>query len=193
MAHSIIESLTSAVLNEKFCPEILPYEDEIVSDAKAQILEQEGVIAGLSDQFAIVLHKMDLDRVQYLLRTYLRVRMFKIETYVQLIAENDNQNLNVSYLSKPELKFAQQLQKAKETHINTSFLSALPDIHRALNKPGMVPKPDLNSYVFALANSDIGQFRVDDNDTFLISKGDIYLICYASIRDLVRTKQMQLI
>ncbi|KAF3594699.1 hypothetical protein DY000_02025682 [Brassica cretica] len=79
---SDVELLKRAWRNEKAAPEILPYEGDLVERAKGQIeLVEENIDAYVEngiDPLVVSLYQMDLDRTQFLLRSYLRVRLLKV-------------------------------------------------------------------------------------------------------------------
>ncbi|KAG7537182.1 GINS helical bundle-like domain superfamily [Arabidopsis suecica] len=92
MSTSDVELLKRAWRNEKAAPEILQYEGALVDRAKEQIelVEEtiEDYVENGIDPLVVSLYQMDLDRTQFLLRSYLRVRLLKVcccETYTGMI------------------------------------------------------------------------------------------------------------
>eukprot|EP00298_Acanthocystis_sp_HF-20_P003557 c13897_g1_i1.p1 GENE.c13897_g1_i1~~c13897_g1_i1.p1 ORF type:complete len:197 (+),score=56.50 c13897_g1_i1:2-592(+) len=192
--YSLVNAIVTALTNEKLAPEILPYEEELVADIIVQTKEQEKMIEQLQNEPYIKnIQRMDLDRVLYCLRSYLRTRLFKIELYSQHICQGGDDSLLVSNLSAAELKFAQQFQLARDNHFKASFLHTLPEKHQALDKPEMVAKPNLGTYVFTQAMDDLGLFRVDEEESFAVKKDDVYLIPYAPAKKFIPTKGICLI
>jgi GINS complex subunit 4 len=102
-----VNALCTAVANEKLSPDILPYEEELVAEAieriKAQVQTffflgffvsfftstifflslQEKTLEQMTrkgeEVLVINICRMDLDRVLFLLRTYLRTRVLKVK------------------------------------------------------------------------------------------------------------------
>ncbi|CAN1356392.1 DNA replication complex GINS protein SLD5 [Linum perenne] len=81
-----VELLKIAWRNEKAAPEILPYEAALIHRIKEQIeLAEQNVEISESngeDPLTISLYQMDLDRTQFLLRSYLRVRIQKLNQWM---------------------------------------------------------------------------------------------------------------
>ena len=65
---------------------------------------------------------MELERVKYLLKCYLRTRLFKIEKFILYIVEHDKANL----LSEGELTYAWKLYESKKNYLNQAFFSKVP-------------------------------------------------------------------
>lgn len=60
---------------------------------------------------------MEIERVKYILKSYLRCRLVKIEKYLMFIVEKDKANL----LSQAEMEYAWNLYEAKKAHFKTEF------------------------------------------------------------------------
>ncbi len=79
---SSVQKLKRAWINETCAPEILPYEEDLVETIRNQLGQQEQSIADAStqenEQFMVNLYKMEVERVKYMLRCYLRVRLSKV-------------------------------------------------------------------------------------------------------------------
>jgi len=65
---------------------------------------------------------MELERVKYLLKYYLRVRLAKIERHLIYVIEKDLSNL----LSQAEMQFAFSLYEARKTHFKDNFFEQIP-------------------------------------------------------------------
>ena len=65
---------------------------------------------------------MELDRAKYMLKSYLRMRIFKIEKELIYIIENDKASL----LSEGEMQFAWQLYENKKKLFNEVFFQGIP-------------------------------------------------------------------
>jgi GINS complex subunit 4 len=74
------------------------------------------------DRFYFNVHKMELERAKYLLKSYLRTRLFKIERYLLFLVEKDQASL----LSENEVAYAWTLYEAKKGHFATAFLNKIP-------------------------------------------------------------------
>uniref|UniRef100_A0A2N9IKN1 DNA replication complex GINS protein SLD5 n=1 Tax=Fagus sylvatica TaxID=28930 RepID=A0A2N9IKN1_FAGSY len=87
------------------------------------------------DPLTVSLYQMDLDRVQYLLRSYLRIRLQKIEKYMSHISKSSEVQ---SRLSEQEKVFARRCADDMERHLEDSVLSKLPDNYRDIVKQSII-------------------------------------------------------
>ena len=81
-----IDKLKVALRNEKACPEILAFEEEVVDDIHELVKAQQGHVDEFREgndetetAFAVSLYQMEIDRIQYLLASYLRTRLAKVQ------------------------------------------------------------------------------------------------------------------
>uniref|UniRef100_A0A1B6LT31 GINS complex subunit 4 n=1 Tax=Graphocephala atropunctata TaxID=36148 RepID=A0A1B6LT31_9HEMI len=82
-AAGVLKSLEEAWLNEKLSPEILPHKTEQVDCMMEQIHHMEENLKKLDkNDFRVGLHKLELDRIRYLITSYLRTRINKIEMFL---------------------------------------------------------------------------------------------------------------
>ncbi|CAL0310095.1 unnamed protein product [Lupinus luteus] len=101
-----VELLKRAWRNEKSAPEILRFESDLINRVTEQIQLMEETVEENStddaDPLSLSLYQMDLDRTLFLLRSYLRVRIQKIEKYMFHIRKTEEL---WTRLSKEEKKF----------------------------------------------------------------------------------------
>lgn len=84
---------------------------------------------------------MDLDRVKYLLSSYLRTRLSKIQDKIFFIEVEDGIK---DKLSNMELDFAEKLLAMKRDHIDLAFMKRLPKKHQEMDffmSDMMIKKP----------------------------------------------------
>lgn len=102
--------MKEAWINEKFAPEILPHKNEVVECLLGQISYMEKNLENLgNNDMQKMLHQMELDRLRFIVTSYLRIRLEKIETYVFAILNADEQRIGQNidtYLTDNELQFA---------------------------------------------------------------------------------------
>ncbi|KAL0360977.1 UNVERIFIED_CONTAM: DNA replication complex GINS protein SLD5 [Sesamum radiatum] len=111
MSTTDAELLKSAWRNEKVAPEILKFNADLVQRSRQQIQLMEEMVDEFNkngvDPLTVSLYQMDLDRTMFLLRSYLRTRLQKIEKYVFHIQKT----LELwNRLSKQEQKFARSFR-----------------------------------------------------------------------------------
>lgn len=201
-----IQKLKQAMLNEKFSPEILPFEKSLVQELKEVIEVQDGLIdeeelgtlSGPSrNSLGLHLRKVEIGRVKYLLRAYLRSRLLKIEHRAKRTLHDE---LYRSRLSPDELKYAENFLKLMEAHFQSSFLQQLPEKLRSVDdRDGdvdMNPGPALNRFVFCHVKKNVGTTAISDDPTdqaLYLGAGDVYCLRYKPVRDLVESGSVDLL
>ncbi|KAI3831124.1 hypothetical protein MKX03_017228 [Papaver bracteatum] len=197
-----VELLKRAWRNEKASPEILQFQEDVVRNARVQIQNMEDTVEAYAgngqDALTVSLYQMDLDRTEFLLRSYLRTRLQKIEKYMIHISQTELWNR----LSRPEQEFAKRCKENMENHLKQSVLSRLPFGYQDFLKQSisseeddMVPEPQLDTFVFCKSKGSVGSFQLDavgDEVVDLIAD-DLYVLRYKSIKPLVETGQIDLV
>lgn len=86
---------------EKMAPELLPYQHALVETICALINSQDREIAAKTqmrangqalstdERFYMNILRMELERIKYLVKAYLRARILKIEKHLLFIVEKD--------------------------------------------------------------------------------------------------------
>lgn len=197
------ELLKRAWQNEKAAPEILQFEAALVQRSREQIQLMEETVEEFSkngvDPLTVSLYQMDLDRTLFLLRSYLRTRLQKIENYAFHIQKNTDL---WNRLSKQEKKFAERCIDDMEQHLDQSVLSKLPHGFKSHLKQSslsladdMVPEPQLDQYVICRSKRFLGSFQLDDSgeEPVNIEANDLYALPYKSIKPLVESGQIDLV
>ncbi|KAL3008034.1 hypothetical protein AAZX31_07G010000 [Glycine max] len=168
------ELLKRAWRNEKAAPEILRYESDLVSRVKKVI------------QFL-----MDLDRTLFLLRSYLRIRIQKIEKFVFHIQKTEEL---WNRLSKDEKDFAKACENDLKQHLDESVLLKLPKDYKSVlrqssmsEEDDMVPEPQLDTFVLCRSKEYLTGIQLEDGPVddrsklFEMEPGVLHFICYKSI------------
>ncbi|KAL6191263.1 hypothetical protein ACLB2K_037654 [Fragaria x ananassa] len=167
-----VELLKRAWRQEKAAPEILKFETDLIARLTGQIeLVEENVEQDAQsgiDPLNVSLYQMDLDRTQFLLRSYLRIRLQKIEKYIfHILATAELYNR----LSKQEKAFAKTCLVDLEKHLEESVLSKLPNNYQSIFKQSMiseendmVAKPQLDTFVVCKTNYYLGHIQLEDNE-----------------------------
>ncbi|KAI9330614.1 hypothetical protein BDR26DRAFT_922458 [Obelidium mucronatum] len=100
----------------------------------------------------VYLHEME--RVKFVLQSYLRTRLYKIEQKTLAILKSDEYRAN---LSETELAFAQRFNEIVQQNYERSFLlDSLPPSLQGMDDPAIVGAPDLNQAVFFRTKVDYG-------------------------------------
>lgn len=157
MSHHLIQELVKIAGNERSCPILLPYQQNIISKAEKRIKAQEQRISeareniqALSEIEHKFLHIMELEilRWKYLIRVYHSTRLKKIQELVEkLIIPNKDE------LCEVEWEFCLNFQKA--------FSAALGDENVEFTSE----EKDMSPFVFFKALTNIGPRLLSDSET----------------------------
>ncbi|GJQ15627.1 hypothetical protein GpartN1_g7418.t1 [Galdieria partita] len=178
------------LVNEKCCNDILPYQEELVTGLADLCQFQQSLVEQMteSDDFALVLVKnlkeLELERIRYLLKEYLRTRLRKIESWLFYLWRDKEK---WSLLSSSETEYTKQLHQLITSHFERSFLSGLPEKLRTIderdgdNPPGNLD--DMDEFVFLYAAKEIGNVTTDPSSqvtsTIHIRKGEVVCLRYS--------------
>jgi len=184
--------------NEKFSPELLHFNERIVENISelcevvGEDLDQERSEAQQDpNDPGYILRCVDLERVKYVLRDYLRIRLWKIQQYPQHYLESDN----IKLLSDAERLFLRDYWNAKKEFFKNRLLGALPPSKQGLDDKidllDMVRRPCLDKYIYVKIQDDVGQLEVPNTSLTQDSQGSrreefvrgrTYLMHYKIIR-----------
>lgn len=192
MSTTDAELLKTAWRNEKAAPEILQFQAPLVKRAKEQIQLMEETVeeyeeSGM-DPLTVSLYQMDLDRAQFLLRSYLRVRLQKLEKYMFYIWKKESL---WNRLSDPEKMFVQRCIDDMEKHLEETVLSKLPDNYQSVRRQSviseeddMVPEPQLDTFIACKARNRFVSLRLADSERPLeMERHDVSFVLYKVIED----------
>ncbi|CAI5740776.1 unnamed protein product [Hyaloperonospora brassicae] len=187
-------------VNELHAPEILQYSDEMVSEMLEQIRNQQEYIdainadrEALTEQKSLVnkLYQMEIDRLRYMVSSYLRTRLRKIEKFALLILDDAGLTQR---LSVQERDFAQRFVMLYESHVNDLALSKMDEESRSLSAEGMVLQPALDGFVFC-QGKDAGGVQCDDRGASFVqvTSSDRYVLRYRSVQTHVESGAIELL
>ncbi|XP_065199913.1 DNA replication complex GINS protein SLD5 [Planococcus citri] len=198
-AQKVLETLESAWQNEKLCPEILPHKMEFVDCMLEQIKYMESNIHRLpKGDIKVDIHKIELERIRFIVTSYLRCRLKKIEQFASCILEEEAvRDPDSRYLSDSELKFAVEFVENLDTHFDTVLKEMPWNLQKLENNEKRI-KPNLNSYVFCRTKATVPNVIVRDvfenhEEEISLDENTQYIIPYVSIADNVKNDTVQLI
>jgi GINS complex subunit 4 len=146
--------------------------------------------------FALIVIQTELERFKFLVRSYLRARIAKIDRHtLHYLSDNDLR----SRLAPTELAYATRHQALLHNHYLSSFLNAFPQQLQNLNDTAggvsMIDAPDLDTAVFVRMLTDKEIFgRGSDRDNSLVAtEGDILIMRWESARDMVTKGEAELV
>ncbi|XP_015110048.1 DNA replication complex GINS protein SLD5 [Diachasma alloeum] len=196
-AGEILIDMENAWMNEKFSPEILPHKSNHVDCLLHHIAYMDENLKKLpKGDLRLTIHKMEIDRIRYLISSYLRIRLEKIERNVIEILKSDGQRgESIRYLTDGELKYANEYAVNMETLFKSLVLQHVPQNFQELEVDKLSIKPNMNTHVFLRANKTIEGIiipgAVDEEVDFV--EGSQHIIQYAAVADLVKDCSVQLI
>ena len=198
-AQKVLQTLQEVWLNEKFSPELLQHQSDLVDCMLDQIQQMEENLRKLKkNDFRVVIHRMELDRIRYIVTDYLRIRLNKIERFViHVLEQESSRNIEDPYLSPPELKFAREYLSHMEEHLRLVALRHMPTNVQDFEKTKVAVIPNLSSHVFLRAKQSItGVVIVDDEnreDEVDLDENSQHIMQYKSVANYLKTGAIQLI
>ncbi|KAI8578840.1 hypothetical protein K450DRAFT_244783 [Umbelopsis ramanniana AG] len=196
-----VAEMTQIWINERNSPEILPYRRRLVEDL-TELIEHQGMVAmeGLSEnvdmRFRSMLYQTEMERIKFLIRNYLRTRLYKIEKYTTYLLNRPDVR---ERLSDKEYEYAQSYAELLEKHYSKSFLNTLPqsqqDVNEKINTLSSVSVPDEYSAVIVRGKEEQGMFELESRRQYEIrlSPESIYMVRYSDIKLLLEEGQVELI
>lgn len=196
--------------NEKFAKELLPCQDKFISELTTYIEEKEKDLAGVTKEIKDIA-ELDLERLKFVIKDYLRIRLFKIQKYLFYILKEDLSSI----LTPNEIKFIVELINMKSVYFNEGlkkvnilcnnfrpFLDKfknMSDKITSLNDE-MIIKPNTNDYVFVESIVDQNiivnfkeKFENCEQEYLVMEKGFIYFLPYSLIKEDLIKKKVKLI
>lgn len=149
----LLESLENAWLNEKFAPEILPHQSDILDLMLGQIVHMEENITQLNrHDLRLIAHKMELARIRFVISSYLRCRLDKIERFaVDILAKEDQRSPEQKRLSPQEHTFAETFAANITAHFEKIALRHMP-LNLQETTANQTVRPNIQEHVFLRAN-----------------------------------------
>ena len=190
-AQTVLNVIQEAWLNEKLCPELLPNVTEYVEIMVEQVEQMEANVSQLENtDLRALIHRQEIERIKYLIRSYLRFRLLKIETYSLSLFKSSG------VLSAEEMKFLKE-----HTTITVEALKSvcqnMPGPIAQLNSKQLEIAPDLNAFVFVKSKEALSDaLIVQDGNTeeeIRVEKNSQHILPYSVVKDHIRNSTMSLI
>ncbi|XP_043683074.1 DNA replication complex GINS protein SLD5 isoform X1 [Vespula pensylvanica] len=148
------------------------------------------------DDLRLVVHRMELDRIRFLISSYLRIRLEKIEKYtIHILSEEAGREPDEAYLTPGELRFAKDYLGSVENLFKTVALQHMPISFQGFEIDKISTKPNMQTHVFLRANERITGIVlpgvIDEEIDF--EAGSQHIIQYNAIANLVKSGAVQLI
>ena len=99
--------------NEKLSQMLLPYEENIINEVTSLIEKKEKELEDKKiDKNVRYYIEIDIHRIKFIIKDYLRIRLMKIEKYLFYLLKNNK----IDILSQNEIKFAAELMDVKAAY-----------------------------------------------------------------------------
>eukprot|EP00980_Cylindrotheca_fusiformis_P007844 scaffold1669_cov129-Cylindrotheca_fusiformis.AAC.55 len=171
---------------ERNCPELLEYDEDMVADLKTQLEnrqdwvdEQEGTTDAVDDLMATIA-QIDIDRTKFVLSDWLTQRLTKIEAHPLYMREK------VDHMSDAELQYLKQYGELYEHHLHNTVLDHIPTAWQKLDEDNMIEKPDYDAYHFWLVT------KVIDYEGEEREEGACLVAKYREMREFMNEGQLEL-
>ena len=153
-AQKVLEFLETAWTNEICAPDILHHQSDMLELMMGQVAHMEENMKELDkNDFRYVVHQMELERIRYIIASYLRCRLRKIEMYSKhILNEESAREPDEKRLSPEETKFALENYENVEEYFQQVALQYMPNMQRS-EADQRVIRPNLMSHVFIKANA----------------------------------------
>ncbi|KAJ7086486.1 hypothetical protein B0H15DRAFT_844927 [Mycena belliarum] len=198
-----LEKLTRHWMNERHAPDILPAQDRLLSSLLDHIRRQSDTIQLLrgdpssseEDHIRIMLAQTEVERVKFIVRSYVRTRLFKIENYARYIIANEVVQRRIT---AAERDYASRHAHLIDRHFYSSVLQSLPESQAGLDDvpsfimPPMITEPETTRAVFAHARKDTIA-RTPEGKTVDLAQGSLTLLSFAAVADLVASGDVELV
>ncbi|KAL1609761.1 GINS complex subunit [Nothophoma quercina] len=190
-----LQELTRAWVAERTAPEILNWPEELMERVLERIRRQIELVedqTGNMDpktNFKLIVIQTELERFKFLVRSFLRARLKKIDQHPLHIRAQHTASLDTMQplLSPSELQYLTSHQALLTQHYSSSFLSQFPaSLQRLDDTTGgisMVDKPDEDKAVFVRALRDVGTVFIEGTDRRLeVKRGDVWVVRWSAVR-----------
>ncbi|KAL5614617.1 hypothetical protein BROUX41_004716 [Berkeleyomyces rouxiae] len=199
-----LQILTRLWVAERSAPELLPWPadgffERLNDRIKRQIERIEDMTGDMDPKttFALVVLQTELERFKYLVRSYLRARISKLDKHtLHYLSTRELREL----LSEMELAYATRHQALLHNHYLASFLGGFPPELQNLNDTGgginMVDAPDPDATVFARVLSrtaSVAGLGTDADNTIEAEQGDVLVLRWASAKPLLQSGVLELV
>ncbi|KAH7328993.1 hypothetical protein B0I35DRAFT_486995 [Stachybotrys elegans] len=198
-----LQSLTRHWVAERTAPELLEWPpdglfERVNASIKAQIEKVEEMTGDMDPKtnFALIVIQTELERYKFLVRSYLRARIAKIDKHTLHYLSSEQLR---ERLSPTELAYATRHQALLHNHYLSSFLGSFPPQLQNLNDTAgnvsMIDAPDLDTTVFIrmLRSAEVHGQGTDADVSLNAVAGDVLILRWSSAKPLVEAGQAELV
>jgi GINS complex subunit 4 len=198
-----LQALSRAWVAERSAPELLEWPtdglfERVNERIKAQIERVEELTGDMDPKtnFALIVIQTELERYKFLVRSYLRARIAKIDKHTLHYLSSPTLRTR---MSETELAYATRHQAMIHNHYLSSFLSSFPAQLQNLNDTAgnlhMIDSPDLDTAVFVrmLRDAMVEGKGTDSDGNMDARHGDVLILRWSSAKSLVESGVAELV
>ncbi|KAL4493977.1 hypothetical protein ABPG72_021994 [Tetrahymena utriculariae] len=212
-----IDLIIKVITQEKYCPDIILYQQQIIDDLFELIQNQEMQIKEFEqsinddkkfqhpkNKFLQDLMKEECDRVKYLIKLYTRTRLYKIQKYYMNIIKHSKYD----YLNLQEKEFVKNYAALRQQIFQNHLLKTLPQSFRDIGieseeqeTNSQVQKQNFEKIQIDTPNQDKvvfvkfkqgGNYDID-REQVKIEEGEIIMVAYKHIKTLHQNLDVDLV
>ena len=189
----VLENIENAWLNEKYAPDILSYQGDMVELMLGQLVHmEENLLTIDTNDFRRITHRMELERIRFVVASYLRCRLQKLEDFTQhIIITERARPADKKRLSEAEIKFAEDYFESIEKHFQQLALRHIPPNQDDIKK--RIIRPNLMSNVFLKVLKPCGVIVTTNDEEVDLCENSQHMLPFQLISDLVIKGDVQLI
>ncbi|KAF5682335.1 DNA replication complex GINS SLD5 [Fusarium circinatum] len=198
-----LQALTRLWVAERSAPELLEWPtdglfERVDARIKSQIEKVEDMTGDMDPKtnFALIVIQTELERYKFLVRSFLRARIAKIDKHT--LHYLSTQELR-DRMSPTEAAYATRHQALLHNHYLSSFLASFPQQLQNLNDTAgnisMIDSPDLDTAVFVrmLRDKDVYGKGTDDDITLPAKGGDVLILRWSSAKHMIDVGDAELV
>jgi GINS complex subunit 4 len=182
-----VSALFQIWLNERLSPTLLPYAEDIVANLLELIANQQVLLSEQLDAHLNTLYQMEVERLRYVIASYLRCRLAKIEAYWIYWLKDE------TLLSSEERIYLGRYAKCKAKALEGSVLKHLPAGLAELPTDELVAQPETDAHVICRVLEEVGTVRVHRDMNAELQKNDIYVLRFRLAEELLHLNKVALI
>ncbi|KAK6109440.1 hypothetical protein QQG55_36005 [Brugia pahangi] len=198
----LVKEITIAWQNEICAPRLLPHIETVVDLMIDQLESMEENFSKCKDHTSlkIILHKMEVQRLAYIINEYIRARLKKIEKDVEVLQNEDIEREKTNaprLLSSAERVFAERYELIKRHLLEANFLERIPPALQRL--PTTALDMSAERVIVEVTNDQQEQVIIPEMTDMLSDRtidlppGSIHFIPYPSIANLLEANKVRLL
>lgn len=169
-------------------------------ECSPRVVPQEDRVQALdaSDSLRRMLYGLEIERVRYLISSYLRCRIEKIQQQSLYLDHNEEAR---AHLSATEVAFAEKYTRMYQNHVRREAwehqdAANLPETIKDITRMELLATPPkLEAHVFCIAMDDCPPITIDTGgavDAVELVRGDVALLPYGPLRPLLEAGKVLL-